>query len=125
MKFKLLTGLGMLFLSLNTFAQKQNGGNENWTLLKTEGNVSVYYEQGTCGNAEVVFIRFVNNSSTTADINWSLWDGSKAKSISVNADETITGSCENRPRTFMLTERIPSGKTIKDLHIQIQVTAKP
>lgn len=123
MKLRLLICVAFFALTMNSFGQK-NAGDENWTLITTNKNVSVYYEQASCNNNAVVFVRIVNNNPTAATIDWKLWEGGESKQLEVKANETITGGCENRPRVFLLTDRIPVGKTVNDLKPVVSVNVK-
>lgn len=122
MNLKLLFSLGAFSMGSASFAQVAAGESEKWTLIKTENNVSVYYEQGICNGKDVLFVHIVNNNGNIAKVNWSLWENTSAKSLEVKANETVSGSCQNRLPMFTLTEVIPTGKSVNDLHPVLQIS---
>jgi len=123
MKLKLLLSFALFSLGTFTFAQEKTG--ENLTLITTHNNVSVYYEQGKCSATDVVFIRIVNNNTKPVQINWTLWEGEQSKNLEVQPGETITGTCQNRPRVSLLTDMVPAGKTAKDMHPVFNINVQP
>jgi hypothetical protein len=120
MKVKLFI-FSLVMLSCSSLFSQNTVKTDGWKLLSSDKNVSVYYEEGTCRNANVMFIKIVNKNNQAATVSWSMWDSQASRKLEVKANETVTGECANRLPMATLTEVIPAGKTEKDLHAAVTV----
>jgi len=118
MKLKSFFGLALFLIVLSASAQTAVS---QPTLISTDQNVSLYYEPGTCGPRNVIYLHIVNENATTVTVTWTLWEDGKTKTLELKPNETVTGACQNRQPMFMLTEEIPAGKSINDMRPEIKV----
>lgn len=112
----------MMFLMMAFHPKSHAQSPQDWKLINTVKNVSIYYEQGTCSTAGVLFLKMINNNSQPVTVDWSLWDDGVFKKIQLAANETLTGACKNQLRLYTLIEFIPKNKSAGDIRPMIKVT---
>lgn len=121
MKLKFIWSVAAFLMALSSVAQKQDDANHQRTLVTTDQQVTIYSEQEVCGTKDVVFLVIENQNNVPVTITWTLWEGGETKTLTVKANETVTGACTNRQPMFILTEEIPAGKSVNDMHPAIKV----
>lgn len=105
-----------LFITGSLIAQN----NDEWLLIKTTNDVSVYYKKSTCHAQELLAVKFVNNKDQGVKVTWSLWNGVQAKATYLDAKQTKEGACNSTP-AFMLLDKIPEGLTTNDINASITI----
>lgn len=108
-------GIGLFMLcTLQTFAQ------DNWTLLKEESNVQVFYQSVVCVSAQDLDpldteavddshdsfkLKIVNNNASSTSVTFSKItktdDSDELKTITVPSGTTLLESCEAAPKLFL------------------------
>lgn len=125
LKFKIMHLKHLLITAVVGFSSfplvAQSNATDEWKLLKTENNVSVFAETGSCRNSEVVFLKVVNSNSQTVEVQWSLLDNTTMKKVSLKPGESFSGDCSNRMPMVTLKESLPQGKKLSDLHLKLDV----
>jgi hypothetical protein len=112
------------FVSSFLFALSPKNNFDDWTLLKTQNNVSVYYKTSICSTNNVVFIRIVNSNQMNAVVSWSLWGGDPVNEYAIIGNQEMIGICpdeNNKSSTKDLVDFIPSGKTSADIVASITI----
>lgn len=92
----------------------------SWTTIATVSNVTLSYQTVSCQGSSKMFLKIENNNLSNKTVSWTFWGSSTFKNITINAEETQTGSC-NVNSLIELTELIPVGQTIEDLNAIINV----
>jgi len=99
--------------------------NEEWTLITTQNNVSVYYKATNCDGNSVVLVRIVNNSNESKTITWNLWGAaSTPRNITILSSKDVLGGCATNVTSVQsdeLVSSIPTGKTIADIDPSVSI----
>ena len=76
--------------------------NDNWTLVKENGNVKVYYEVVECTTGKMVILKVENSGAETQNIVMDVLvevDGQtfieSGKMVLLNGEESIEGMCDH------------------------------
>jgi len=96
----------------------------DWTVLKSQNNISIYYKTDKCAEDNAVLIRIVNTGDHNAVVHWSLWDNSLKNQYSVASNSDSLGTCPtgaNKTSTIDLADYMPSGKSIGDMNANFKI----
>jgi len=110
-------------ISIGSYAQKKDPITD-WTVLKSQNNISIYYKTDKCAEDKAVLIRIVNTGDHNAVVHWSLWDNSLKNQYSVASNSDSTGTCPtgaNKTSTIDLADYMPSGKSIGDMNANFKI----
>jgi hypothetical protein len=110
----IFTLFAMLLFCVSSNAQ----GPDEWTLISTQNNVSVYYQLNACNDGTVVFLKIVNANPGEKSVSWNLWGGTEMSAYNIAAGAERSGSCASGP---FLMELIPAGKTMADLNPTVNI----
>lgn len=90
---------------LSQMAALRAQSTSEWILIETESNFQIYYSKGSsCTSTGTIQIKIVNLNAQAGTVSWSFpetWqstplDQQKAKSITLDANESIEGACSSQ-----------------------------
>jgi hypothetical protein len=122
----ILFALVFSMISSGLYAQQKKVSSPKtaWVLLKTQANVSLYYQSKKCHDETVILVRIVNANAHNGLVSWSLWGEEMVNQYAVVAHDDIAGSCPNalqKDSNFDLVAYIPAHKSIKDLSANFKI----
>ena len=92
-----------------------DGKSATWITLKTIDKVTIQYQQIYCQKQDLVVLKMINSNDHVVKVGWSLFGGHLLRNIALEKGETKSVDCD-APAREILSQIIPSGKTILDLN---------
>lgn len=129
MRLTILVIFVTFFMVQNTFSQQKNFPN-SWSELINQEEVTITHKKIDCGlnsdgmHKEYIMLQITNNTATDINISWNMltqYTAAKTislpatenlKTITIRANETVTGGCEqhwNDPLRIFLQSKAPIG----------------
>ena len=93
---------------------------DDWVLLKSENDVSIYYKPTICNEVNSVALRVDNSNLKQVQLVFSLWEDVPEKKVTIPGNSFLEGSCNITPHQLLI-DPIPEGLSITDLQVKINI----